>query len=681
MSSPFHSTHTIHIQNAPHRLYHSSPPGGPFIRHIHPNPYQINYHPPYYPFPPHFDSSVNLNNPYIYDPTHVKHRRRTTPEQLKVLEDTFKTDPKPNPALRKQLSVELGMSPRVLQVWFQNRRMKVKRLAKKQISASASASTSTDQDQDDDCDPSSAEVDSPVTPQEQDREPDHEHDSISDSPPPSLSTRSSVSDSDPGRNGSLSVSSSAAPTTATATTTATTIATSCPAPSSAVSAPIPTFDALPDTALYNNNRRRNSFASLHRLDSHPCISLLAASNSALPLPRPMHHHHSPSTPAPLRIVPPGMATRSASFHVLPTAPQYHTHTQQHAQHMHYPYAFPPRPLAAPVPGPLPAADYSFGTASAFDGNSNSAASGTEYLGSTEYVDSAGSDFIEFTRTSVSSDYTGSDFTRASGEYSRGTSGEYSRASGNGDYARPGTGFGVGGLQGWEEDTANEEWGGGGSRFGSIVSVGAGGEWDGQGRRGSCTGQVAEMLSTLEVGDKWDSNSYQQHHPAKEEQHHSLSHQQELVYPSDPVHVPLSKSSELAFALQRHGSGHNGITQDNVDKEMGLREQTHNHIHNHNDSHGRGQEQSNIDRLSNNGQDQRQHQGGARGNGQACEQGQELSMLHVPDGGELSPSTPTSANVRGVVGSMNHDQTDEVLEMHHALAGYMEGSGVAGYTMY
>ncbi|KAF8588717.1 hypothetical protein K439DRAFT_1323113, partial [Ramaria rubella] len=50
-----------------------------------------------------------------------KHRRRTTPEQLKVLEDTFKSDPKPNPALRKQLSHQLGMSPRVLQVWFQNR--------------------------------------------------------------------------------------------------------------------------------------------------------------------------------------------------------------------------------------------------------------------------------------------------------------------------------------------------------------------------------------------------------------------------------------------------------------------------------------------------------------------------------------------------------------------------------
>ncbi|GJJ06328.1 hypothetical protein Clacol_000519 [Clathrus columnatus] len=105
----------------------------------------MNYHhappPLYYPYPPHFDGSVNMNNPYIYDPTHVKHRRRTTPEQLKVLEETFKTDPKPNPALRKQLSLRLGMTPRVLQVWFQNRRMKVKRLVKKQTDQNSNSFT------------------------------------------------------------------------------------------------------------------------------------------------------------------------------------------------------------------------------------------------------------------------------------------------------------------------------------------------------------------------------------------------------------------------------------------------------------------------------------------------------------------------------------------------------------
>lgn len=114
MSSSFDTSHRIHIHNAPvmhrHGVY---PPPQTYIRSH--NPYQLSYSPPYYPYPPGFDPSVSLAHPYIYDPTHIKHRRRTTPEQLKILEDTFKTDPKPNPTLRKQLSVQLGMSPRVLQ--------------------------------------------------------------------------------------------------------------------------------------------------------------------------------------------------------------------------------------------------------------------------------------------------------------------------------------------------------------------------------------------------------------------------------------------------------------------------------------------------------------------------------------------------------------------------------------
>ena len=100
-----------------HRVYHN-PPSAPYIRNH--NPYQITYPASYYSFPPGYDPTVSLAHPYIYDPTHIKHRRRTTPEQLKILEDTFKTDPKPNPTLRKQLSVQLGMSPRVLQVCLFN---------------------------------------------------------------------------------------------------------------------------------------------------------------------------------------------------------------------------------------------------------------------------------------------------------------------------------------------------------------------------------------------------------------------------------------------------------------------------------------------------------------------------------------------------------------------------------
>lgn len=54
-------------------------------------------------------------------PLKVKHRRRTTPEQLKVLEHWFDVNPKPDNNLREWLAMELGMTKRNVQVWFQNR--------------------------------------------------------------------------------------------------------------------------------------------------------------------------------------------------------------------------------------------------------------------------------------------------------------------------------------------------------------------------------------------------------------------------------------------------------------------------------------------------------------------------------------------------------------------------------
>jgi hypothetical protein len=58
-------------------------------------------------------------------------RTRATPEQLAVLEKTFNLNPSPNNRVREQLSRELGMSERSIQIWFQNRRAKVKNVAKK----------------------------------------------------------------------------------------------------------------------------------------------------------------------------------------------------------------------------------------------------------------------------------------------------------------------------------------------------------------------------------------------------------------------------------------------------------------------------------------------------------------------------------------------------------------------
>lgn len=51
----------------------------------------------------------------------VKHRRRTTPEQLRVLEHYFAMNPRPDNALREYLASELGITKRNVQVWFQNR--------------------------------------------------------------------------------------------------------------------------------------------------------------------------------------------------------------------------------------------------------------------------------------------------------------------------------------------------------------------------------------------------------------------------------------------------------------------------------------------------------------------------------------------------------------------------------
>lgn len=63
----------------------------------------------------------------FFDPFEVKHRKRTSKSQLNILEKTFETNKKPDSALRNQLSEQLGMTPRSVQVWFQNRRAKQKK--------------------------------------------------------------------------------------------------------------------------------------------------------------------------------------------------------------------------------------------------------------------------------------------------------------------------------------------------------------------------------------------------------------------------------------------------------------------------------------------------------------------------------------------------------------------------
>lgn len=53
---------------------------------------------------------------YSYVPNAVKTRKRTSAQQLAILEDVFVTDKKPNGPKRKELSGRLSMTPREVQV-------------------------------------------------------------------------------------------------------------------------------------------------------------------------------------------------------------------------------------------------------------------------------------------------------------------------------------------------------------------------------------------------------------------------------------------------------------------------------------------------------------------------------------------------------------------------------------
>ena len=86
------------------REYHHPHPS-----HFHGNPYLPRSGQP-------MDILADYRTFYPYQPNEVKHRRRTTSTQLKVLEGVFKTQTKPNAALRTQLASQLEMTARGVQV-------------------------------------------------------------------------------------------------------------------------------------------------------------------------------------------------------------------------------------------------------------------------------------------------------------------------------------------------------------------------------------------------------------------------------------------------------------------------------------------------------------------------------------------------------------------------------------
>lgn len=57
----------------------------------------------------------------------IKKRRRLMPQETEYLVQVFEHCPRPNAVQRDSIAQRLGMSSRGVQIWFQNRRAKVKR--------------------------------------------------------------------------------------------------------------------------------------------------------------------------------------------------------------------------------------------------------------------------------------------------------------------------------------------------------------------------------------------------------------------------------------------------------------------------------------------------------------------------------------------------------------------------
>jgi hypothetical protein len=77
-------------------------------------------------------ASGMLEDP-AFDKDPPRKRTRTTPQQLAILEKSFSLNPSPNNRTREQLAHQLGMSERSIQIWFQNRRAKLKNQAKRSM--------------------------------------------------------------------------------------------------------------------------------------------------------------------------------------------------------------------------------------------------------------------------------------------------------------------------------------------------------------------------------------------------------------------------------------------------------------------------------------------------------------------------------------------------------------------
>lgn len=76
---------------------------------------------------PETEDIVTTADQQCSDANDSKRRRRLLPHETRILLTVFEQNPRPNVAVRDRLAHVLNVSPRTIQIWFQNRRAKLRR--------------------------------------------------------------------------------------------------------------------------------------------------------------------------------------------------------------------------------------------------------------------------------------------------------------------------------------------------------------------------------------------------------------------------------------------------------------------------------------------------------------------------------------------------------------------------